>query len=39
MIYDKAAAPRNVRHLQRWVNNKFIFRTVEKFEDYNPRLG
>ncbi|GHU60214.1 radical SAM protein [Clostridia bacterium] len=39
MIYDKPNALRNVRLLQRWVNNKFIFRTVEKFEDYNPKLG
>ena len=34
MIYDKPNAPQKTRHLQRWVNNKFIFRSVEKFEDY-----
>ncbi len=39
MIYDKSNAPENIRHLQRWVNNKIIFRECEKFEDYNCKLG
>jgi hypothetical protein len=39
MIYEKQSAPRNIRLLQRWVNNKWIFRTVDRFEDFNPRLG
>jgi hypothetical protein len=39
MIYDKENAPEKVRHLQRWVNNKIIFQSVEKFEDYNCKLG
>lgn len=39
MIYDKPNAPQNVRHLQRWVNNKRIFRTIERFEDYNHKIG
>lgn len=34
MIYDKPNAPREVRMLQRWCNNRFIFRSCEKFEDY-----
>ena len=36
MIYDKQAADRKYRQLQRWVNNKFIFRSggAERFEDY-----
>lgn len=34
MIYDKPNAPREIRHLQRWVNNKFVFRKCERFEDY-----
>lgn len=34
MIYDKANATKETRHLQRWVNNKRIFRTCKKFEDY-----
>lgn len=34
MIYDKPNAPRETRRLQRWVNNKIIFRSCERFEDY-----
>ena len=34
MIYDKPHASKEIRRLQRWVNNKFIWRTCEKFEDY-----
>ena len=34
MIYEKDTAPKNTRDLQRWVNNKFIFRSCERFEDY-----
>ena len=34
MIYDKPHAPREIRHLQRWCNSKFIFKKVPKFEDY-----
>lgn len=34
MIYDKPHAPREIKRLQRWVNNKFIFRSCERFEDY-----
>jgi hypothetical protein len=34
MIYNKDTAPKQIRRLQRWVNNKFIFRKCEKFEDY-----
>lgn len=34
MIYDKPNAPKNTRRLQRWVNNKFIFRACDRFEDY-----
>jgi len=39
MIFDKEAGPKQTRHLQRWVNNKIIFRSCERFEDYNPALG
>lgn len=35
MIYDKPNAPKKIRKLQRWCNNKFIFEKVERFEDYN----
>lgn len=34
MIYDKANAPKEIRRLQRWVNNKIIFRSCDKFEEY-----
>jgi hypothetical protein len=34
MIYDKPNAPKEIRQLQRWVNNKFIWRSCERFEDY-----
>lgn len=34
MVYDKPNAPKKIRDLQRWVNNKFIFRSCDRFEDY-----
>lgn len=34
MIYDKPSAPQEVKRLARWVNNKFIWRVCERFEDY-----
>lgn len=34
MIYQKENAPREIRRLQRWVNCRWIFHTVNKFEDY-----
>ena len=36
MVFDRPSAPAVTRQLQRWVNNKRIFRTVERFEDYTP---
>ena len=36
MIYDKEHAPQITRYLQRWVNNKIIFRSTERFEEYKP---
>lgn len=39
MIYNKADAPRETRLLQRWVNNRIIFKTVQRFEDYDARRG
>lgn len=35
MIYEKWNAPRETRLLQRWVNNKFVFRSCETFEEYD----
>lgn len=34
MVFEKWKAPRNIKRMQRWVNNKFIFRVCDKFEDY-----
>ena len=34
MVFDKPNAPREIRDLQRWVNNRFIFRGCKRFEDY-----
>ena len=34
MIYDKEHAPRQVRRLQRWCNNRIIFGACNRFEDY-----
>lgn len=39
MVYNKTKAPKKIRRLQRWVNNKFIFRTCERFEDYDSKLA
>lgn len=36
MIYERPTAPPITRHLQRWVNNKRIFYTVNDFSDYLP---
>jgi len=36
MVYNKPSAPQEVRDLQRWCNNRIIFKTVTKFEDYKP---
>jgi len=38
-IYDKPHAPSEIRLLQRWCNNKIIFKSCPKFEDYDPRRG
>ena len=34
MVYDKPNAPREIKDLQRWCNNGFIFRSCKRFEDY-----
>lgn len=39
MIYDKPNAPKDIRYLQRWCNNKIIFRSEPRFENYNHKLG
>jgi hypothetical protein len=39
MIYDKPNAPREIRLLQRWCNNRFIFRSCNDFKDYKKGSG
>lgn len=39
MIYDKPHAPREVRLLQRWCNNRPIFRAQPDFSRYDPKRG
>ena len=39
MIYDKPNAPQEIRMLQRWCNNKIIFKSCKRFEDYDPKKG
>lgn len=34
MIYDKPSAPKRTKRLQRWCNNRMIFRSCPRFEDY-----
>lgn len=36
MIYNKPNAPREIRQLQRWCNNRKIFRSEPDFEKYRP---
>lgn len=38
-IYDKPHAPKEIRYLQRWCNNKIIFKKCNKFEDYDHKRG
>jgi hypothetical protein len=35
MVYDKPHAPQEIKRLQRWCNNRFIFKSCKRFEDYN----
>lgn len=37
MVYDKPHAPREIRMLQRWCNNKFILSSCPRFEDFDPK--
>ena len=34
MVYNKPSASKEIRHLQRWVNNKILFKACKRFEDY-----
>lgn len=37
MIYDKPNAPKEIRDLQRWCNNRIIFGAEPDFKKYKPR--
>ena len=39
MVYDKPHAPKQLRFLQRWCNNKRIFRAEPDFFKYDPKRG
>ena len=39
MVYDKPNAPREIRLLQRWCNNRVIFKSVPDFYEYDPKKG
>lgn len=39
MVYDRQNAPQQTRLLQRWVNNKIIFKSIRTFEEYDPTIG
>lgn len=34
MVYNKPSAPKEIRALQRWCNNKIIFKSCKRFEEY-----
>ena len=34
MVYDKQNAPKEIKRLQRWCNNKIIFNSCKRFENY-----
>lgn len=34
MIFDKQNAPKEIRHLQRWVNNRYVFYKTPTFDEY-----
>ena len=36
MVYDKPNAPQEIKDLQRWCNNKIIFKKTKHFEEYQP---
>ena len=37
MVYNKPSAPKEIRDLQRWCNNKIIFKSVPNFKDYDVK--
>ena len=39
MVYDKPHASKEIKRLQRWVNNRIIFKSCPRFEDYESQKG
>lgn len=39
MVYNKPSAPQEVKRLQRWCNNKIIFKSEPNFRKYDYRRG
>ena len=39
MVYNKPNAPKEIRDLQRWCNNKIIFKKCRDFNDYDRKKG
>lgn len=37
MVYNKPSAPKEIKALQRWCNNKVIFKSCRRFEDYGRK--
>ena len=37
MVYNKPYASTEIRYLQRWCNNRLIFKSVPDFKDYDPK--
>lgn len=37
MVYNKPSAPKIIRALQRWCNNRIIFKSCKRFEDYGGK--
>lgn len=39
MIFNKQSAPKEIKHMQRWVNGKAIWRSCETFDEYKRYRG
>ena len=39
MVYNKPNAPKEILRLQRWCNNKIIFKAQPDFSKYDCRIG
>lgn len=38
MVYNKPSAPHEIKRLQRWCNNKFVFKKCPDFKDYDTSV-